>query len=188
MCEILCAPFESGVSISYSSLALLKVKVSPTGLPSPVFWECFILVLVPKLGGSVLVHRLHSLGRASAVIIILYMWIICPGVLVLIIILCLLHSHTSCCGFLFIYFVVEDLSASLQVFLIKICSINCNIGVSMGGSEFKVFPVWYLRHILQIKLLMRDFTLKNFIVTSQNQCLLYIQHISLWTIHISSAR
>ena len=108
VCEILCAPFESGVSISYSSLALLKVKVSPTGLPSPVFWECFILVLVPKLGGSVWVHRLHSLGRASAVIIILYMWIICPGVLVLII-LCLLHSHTSCCGFLFIYFVVEDL-------------------------------------------------------------------------------
>ena len=102
VCEILCAPFESGVSISYSSLALLKVKASPSGFPCSVFWALFFLVLDPKLGGSVWVHRLHSLGRASAIIIILYLWIICPGVLVLIILCLLTPTHHVVVSYLYI--------------------------------------------------------------------------------------
>ena len=48
LCEILCAPFESRVSISYSPLALRKV--SPTGLQSPMFWKLFFLVQDPQAG------------------------------------------------------------------------------------------------------------------------------------------
>ena len=41
-CEILCAPFKSGISISYSLLALLNV--SPTDLQSQMFWGLVFLV------------------------------------------------------------------------------------------------------------------------------------------------
>ena len=42
MCEILCAPCKSGVSISHSPLALLKL--SPAGLQSQTFWGFVFLV------------------------------------------------------------------------------------------------------------------------------------------------
>ena len=47
-CEILCAPFKSGVSISHSPLGL--PKVSPAGLQSQTFWGLIFLVQVPQAG------------------------------------------------------------------------------------------------------------------------------------------
>ena len=48
VCEILCVPFKSGVSISHSLLALLKV--SPTGLQSQTFWGLVFSVQDPRAG------------------------------------------------------------------------------------------------------------------------------------------
>ena len=45
-CEILCRPFKSGVSISRSPLALLKV--SHAGLQSQTFWKLTFLVQDPQ--------------------------------------------------------------------------------------------------------------------------------------------
>ena len=50
VCEILCAPFKSGVCISYSPLALLKVSF--TGLQSQVFWELIFPVQDPPGWGA----------------------------------------------------------------------------------------------------------------------------------------
>ena len=69
-CEILCASFKSGVSISYSPLALLKV--STVGLQSQMFRELIFLVQDPCGWGAWCgAWTPHSLGRISAVVIIL---------------------------------------------------------------------------------------------------------------------
>ena len=48
VCEILCAPFKSEVSISSNSLGLSKV--SPTGLQSQMLWGLIFLVQNPQAG------------------------------------------------------------------------------------------------------------------------------------------
>ena len=56
VCEILCAPFKGGVSLSYSPLALLYS--SPAGLQSHMFW------------GVVFPVQDLRLGRTSAIVIL----------------------------------------------------------------------------------------------------------------------
>ena len=57
-CEILCAPFKSGVSVSHSAPELLKV--GSTGLQGQTFWRLTFLVQIPR-----------SLGTSSATVTIL---------------------------------------------------------------------------------------------------------------------
>ena len=81
-CEILRTSFNSGVSESYSSLALLNA--SPTGLQSQMFWELIFLISGPSCWGAFCgTCTPHSLGRMSAIMIILHMWVTCLGIWVL---------------------------------------------------------------------------------------------------------
>ena len=70
VCKILCVPFKSEVSTSYSPLTL--AKVSPASLQSQTFWGLSSQCRTPKAGESQCEAQTpRSLGRTSAIFIIL---------------------------------------------------------------------------------------------------------------------
>ena len=70
VCEILCVPSKSGISISYSPLALLKV--CPTGLQSQIFWGLIFPVHSSQgWGDQCGAQTPPSLGTTSIIVIIL---------------------------------------------------------------------------------------------------------------------
>ena len=141
VCEILCAPFKSGVFISYSPL--VHLKESTAGLQSRKFWGLVFLMRKPNVG----FRSLAPWGESLQLKLFSCLWVAHLGVRVLTI----LHFHLSfpSCGSFFIFLVVEDLFCWILVVLISSCSVNissCIFGVPMGDA-FRVFLLHHLDHI-----------------------------------------
>lgn len=141
-CEILCASFNSAVSISHSSLAL--PKVSSPGLQRQMFGELILLRHVPELQSPRWDPDPCSLWRIC----------ICNHAV--------LADHlTGGMGLdytvslfltikeLWYISLVIDLSVSFQVILINSFSVNSyNFGVAMGGGKLRIFLLCHLCHLL----------------------------------------
>ena len=145
MCDILCSSFKSGVSVSYSPLALSYTSLA--GLQSQTFWGLAFPVENPQAWEpDVRFRSLAPWGEPLQLWLSFCLSVTYPGVWTLII--PQLHlSYWSHCGSFFIFLVVKNCSGSLQVVFVHSCSVNsCNFHVPLGGRELSVFLLCCLGH------------------------------------------
>lgn len=103
-CEILHMSFKSGAYLPHSPLALPKLNT--TSLQSQTFWGLSCITESLGSGARCVAWTCHSLGRTSAIVLILIFVGSLPGVFIFSI-LCLHPSYPSCFYSFFMFLIVN---------------------------------------------------------------------------------